>query len=289
MDRLRTVVLASPDRSDIYFANQMRKSLNVVGVVIERQYASGRSPERLKKVTKLLGQPTKLLPRIRDTLTMASYFRRTERIDAVAFGRDLHSIPETENCKVIHTVGARSINQPRYVEIIRALQPDVITICGSSILKEPILSIPPRGVLNLHGGLSQFYRGVWTTLWAVYNREPEYVGCTVHYVTPGIDDGDIVYQGRPRIEVDDNEESLYTKVVKLGTSLMIQAIQDMEMEGGHRYPLRSKGKLYLEKMVTPQVIRTVRTRIAEGVFSDYLRKKEERDRGVLEVLKAHSA
>jgi len=35
-------------------------------------------------------------------------------------------------------------------------------------------------------------------------------------VAPGIDDGDIVYQGRPQIAAGDTPNMLYVKVVKLG-------------------------------------------------------------------------
>ena len=38
MSVLRVVVLVSPDTSDIYFANQLLKKLNVVGAFVEQQY-----------------------------------------------------------------------------------------------------------------------------------------------------------------------------------------------------------------------------------------------------------
>ncbi|MCZ6593928.1 MAG: formyl transferase [Bacteroidetes bacterium] len=112
---------------------------------------------------------------------------------------------------MVYTEGKNAINNIEYVKEIRNLKPDLITVCGCSILRDGILSIPPQGVINLHSGLSQVYRGTWTTLWAIYNKEPEYVGATVHYVSAGIDDGDIFYQGRPEIQEGDNPETLYTK------------------------------------------------------------------------------
>jgi folate-dependent phosphoribosylglycinamide formyltransferase PurN len=286
MHRLRTVVLVSPDASDIYFANQMKKNLNVVGVVIEKQYAPVPSSNRLKNRLALLRSPGKLLSRLADDQTMRAYMRRTSRTDQQFFGQEAFRLDETVDCKVIRTEGARAINEPRWVMEIENLQPDVITVCGSSILKEPVLSIPPKGVLNLHGGLSQFYRGVWTTLWAVHNGEPEKIGCTVHYVSKGIDDGDIIYQGRPEIEAGDDEEILYTKVVRLGCTLMIKAVNDIENDAVESYPLVSKGKLCLNKSVTPEIIRAVQKRVASGVIPEYLREKDERDRQVIEVLDA---
>ena len=286
---MRTVVIVSPDASDIYFANQMKKHLNVVGVIVEQQYEPSRSPDRFRKLLRLLQSPRRLASRLADDRTMRTYFAKTRAIDTARFGEEAFHLAENEGCTVIRTDGVRRINDPKWVRQIAALDPDVIVVCGSSILEEPLLSIPPRGVLNLHGGLAQFYRGVWTTLWAVYNAEPEKVGCTVHFVSRGIDDGDIVYQGRPEIEAGDDEETLYTKVVRLGCSLMIQAVSDIEHNAVKRHALGAKGKLYLSKRVTPDVIRGVQRRVREGVIRDYLRDKEERDRKVVEVLEATGA
>ena len=122
----------------------------------------------------------------------------------------------------------------------------------------------------MHGGLAQRYRGVWTTLWAIYNEEPEYVGATVHYVSKGIDDGNIIYQGRPEIAEDDNHETLYVKVVKLGIDLMIKAIYDIQNNRVKSYPLKAKGTLYLRNMITPEILKEVWEKIDKGFIREYV-------------------
>ena len=109
-------------------------------------------------------------------------------------------------------------------------------------------------------------------MWAIYNEEPQYVGATVHYVSKGIDDGDIIYQGRPDISPDDNHESLYVKVVKLGAGLMIKAITDIERGTVESRKLKEKGKLYLSSKVTPEIIREVWRKVDAGVIRKYCEK-----------------
>ncbi len=76
-----------------------------------------------------------------------------------------------------------------------------------------MLKVPRLGSLNLHGGLSQRYRGLNTTDWEVDNGEPEYVGATVHFVSPGIDDGDVVStRGGPPSSGPIPANDLYVKV-----------------------------------------------------------------------------
>jgi len=288
MEPLRVVVLVSEDVSDVYFANQLLKELNVVGVLIEQQYEKVRQGllRRIFKGMKYLYAPWTVVKRMTDARMASAYYRMAGSVGREYFGeegQDLKQVPQ--HCKVLRTQGKKAINQPEYVAWIRSLRPDVIAVCGTSILKEEILGIPAQGVLNLHGGLSQKYRGIWTTMWAVFNGEPEYVGATVHYVTPGIDDGDIVYQGRPVISLTDNPESLYAKVVRLGAEMMIQAIKNIHAGTVARYPLEEKGRLYLSRMVTPEVLNGSIHKVHSGVLQHYLQDKAVRDEKVIHVMR----
>jgi methionyl-tRNA formyltransferase len=184
----------------------------------------------------------------------------------------------------VYTEGKKTINEPVYVNAIQEIKPDVIVVCGTSILRDKIISIPPKGVLNLHGGLAQKYRGTCTTLWALFNGEPEYIGATVHYVAPGIDDGDILYQGRPEISITDDPETLYVKVVKLGIEMMIRAIEDIENERVRSCVLTEKGTLYLNRMITPKVLQRVWQNIDAGMLDDYLKNRAVRDEKVHSIM-----
>lgn len=273
--KLRVVVLVSPDISDIYFANQLMKKLNVVGVIIENQNEYSNAT-LFAKVLKYLKNPKLISGKIKEEVYGKRFRELAYRINYKGFGEEGLRLNPSPGVKVIYTEGVRAINNPVNVEKIKSLKPDVIAVCGTSILKKDIIAIPPKGVLNLHGGLAQWYRGVWTTLWAVYNGEPEYVGATVHYVNDGIDDGNIIYQGRPEISEDDNQESLYVKVVKLGIDLMIKSINEIGNGVVRSYPLRQKGRLYLSKQVTPEVVRDTWKRVEAGVIRDYLRDQTAR-------------
>lgn len=97
---------------------------------------------------------------------------------------------------------------------------------------------------------------------------------------PGVDDGDVVYQGRPTIVADDNPNSLYEKVVRLGVEMMVQAVSDLEQRRCHSVSLTTKGRLYLNDSFTTRVKRNTWRRIQAGVLSDYLANKSERDQRV---------
>ena len=176
---MRTLVIVSPDKSDIYFANQLCKSLNVVGVVVENQTAQRDSSSMLNKAAKYAATPGLFIRKVAEVLDrkfIEPYQAYNAADKSLDFGEEGRILMPQEGIEVLHTEGVNAINAPEYQAWIRNLCPDIIAVCGASILKHELLSIPAHGVLNLHGGLSQFYRGLFTTDWAIHNREPECVG-----------------------------------------------------------------------------------------------------------------
>jgi folate-dependent phosphoribosylglycinamide formyltransferase PurN len=277
MDKFNVVIVNSGDPSDMYFANRLGRRLAATAIIVERNGNASSFGRKLSKMAKLLANPRRIPGFLADRAIVSEHVRRSESIDRSGFGEDGYRIAVPGPCKVVEVSGKDILNSPETLRTLRSLDPDVFLLCGCSIVRGEFLAIPRYGTLNLHGGLSQRYRGVWTTLWAVVNEEPEYVGATVHFVSSGIDDGDIVYQGRPEIGIDDNPESLYVKVVKLGVEMMAAAVEDLRAGRVRRYPLAGKGSLYLSKMVTPAVLRKAWDLTDGGVISRYLADKERRD------------
>jgi UDP-4-amino-4-deoxy-L-arabinose formyltransferase/UDP-glucuronic acid dehydrogenase (UDP-4-keto-hexauronic acid decarboxylating) len=113
-----------------------------------------------------------------------------------------------------------NINHPLWLEKIRELKPDVLfSFYYRNILSADILDIPASGCFNLHGSLLPKYRGRVPTNWAIVNGETE-TGVTLHYMTPGIDNGDIVAQQNVSIDANDTAQTLSNKqVAAAGTML----------------------------------------------------------------------
>ena len=89
-------------------------------------------------------------------------------------------------------VAAGACNDPAEVALMTAARPDVVLVFGTGILREPLLSAFDGRIINIHLGLSPYYRGAGTNFWPLVNREPEYVGATIHYLDAGIDTGPIL-------------------------------------------------------------------------------------------------
>lgn len=123
------------------------------------------------------------------------------------------------------------VNTPEIFERIKLFDPCLMIAFGSSIIKEPLLSLLPKGhFLNVHLGISPYYRGSGTNFWPFVNNELEYVGSTILHIDPGIDTGDIVTHVIPEIELGDDVHTLGCKVIQESV-ITLQKIIHIVKEG----------------------------------------------------------
>jgi folate-dependent phosphoribosylglycinamide formyltransferase PurN len=111
--------------------------------------------------------------------------------------------------------------------LLRRMQPDVIAVYGTDVIRPPVLALAGRGAVNLHTGMSPRYRGADSVFWALHNGEPDRVGVTVHLLDAGVDAGPVLYTARPAIAPDDDEHTLFAKCVLVGAPLYVRAIRDV--------------------------------------------------------------
>lgn len=123
----------------------------------------------------------------------------------------------------------KPINNQASVDIIKKYKPDLlVSILGNQIFKEPIISLAPKGCINLHTALLPKYRGLMPSFWVLKNNEKE-TGVSVFFVDEGIDSGDIIVQ--ERVEIGDRSQEeliIYTK--KLGMEAIIKSIDLIEKD-----------------------------------------------------------
>ena len=106
-----------------------------------------------------------------------------------------------------------AINRGDHVEAIVALEPDVLVAYGCSIVKRPLIEAFEGRFVNVHLGLSPYYRGAGTNFWPFANGEPEYAGLTFMHIDPGVDTGAIIHQVRPRVFAGDSFHQVGNRLI----------------------------------------------------------------------------
>jgi hypothetical protein len=129
-----------------------------------------------------------------------------------------------------------SHNGKRCLDLLAAVQPDVIAVYGTVVIKAKVMAAARKGILNMHTGISPRYRGSDTIFWPLYHEEPEWVGVTIHRLEAGIDSGPVLATAKPEITADDDEDTLFAKCVKLGCQHYVEAIRALAIGTARETP-----------------------------------------------------
>lgn len=92
---------------------------------------------------------------------------------------------------------------PAFVARVTDLRPDLILVDSySQRLTPELLAAAPHGGVNVHGALLPRHRGANPTQWALIDDDRE-TGVTVHRMTAGFDEGDVLAQSTVPIHFED--------------------------------------------------------------------------------------
>lgn len=112
-------------------------------------------------------------------------------------------------------------------EIISEINPDIIITCAyGKIVPESILNIPKLGSINVHASILPQYRGASPIQSAILNGDKK-TGITIMYMDKGMDTGDIISYEEINIDIDDNYQTLSSKLSLLGTNLLAKTLLDI--------------------------------------------------------------
>lgn len=148
------------------------------------------------------------------------------------------------------------INSPEVVALLERIQPDLVIVQGTTLIRNKTLKGIPL-VLNLHWGLSPYYKGSYCTEWAMLNHDLCNIGFTIHKISSKIDGGDILAQGRPEIEETDTANSINMKLTRAGAVEMSAVISLLKSDHQPQFFLQDagQGNLYLTKHWTSKQAR----------------------------------
>ena len=210
-----------------------------------------------------------------DSLLLAEHFRKRNLSEIYFFG----AYGEFPKGVEVVSMDHGSINSEETLILLRDRKIDAILLFGTSIIKSNILREFPENVVNLHLGLSPYYKGSGTNFFPIMNNEFECLGATIHVATNKVDAGAILHQLRPEtISVDDDIHSLGNKViVKAGLLYpkVIKAYLSGVLEGVVQ-PNDENSKEFRIKDFTPEALRKANNVLLEGGIASYLANQERR-------------
>jgi len=155
-----------------------------------------------------------------------------------------------------------SVNSGDFLRAIDEVQPSVVLLAGSRILRPDALAGLPCPVLNYHAGITPRYRGMNGGYWALASDDRGNFGATVHLVDAGIDTGAIVAQVRGEPAANDNIMTYAYRLAALSRRMCVNVIEDAL--AGRLEPLQPGGQS--RQWFHPTIWSYLWTGVAKGVW-----------------------
>jgi methionyl-tRNA formyltransferase len=216
MDRKRIVILTRDDLEHRYVVNTLCAACAVDCVVVDRQPSKMhiRRATRyglkhfLSKVTR-----TAFLKVIGDDKARARALQRL-------FGKKGEAFDTTYKIESVN-----GINGSETVALLKQIVPDAILIYGTSVVKDAVLGLARDICLNLHTGISPYYRGTACAFWPIVENKFEMLGSTIHECTSKIDGGKIFEIVRATCDPSDDLHTIFGRTVTAGAEAYVRVTQ----------------------------------------------------------------
>lgn len=146
---------------------------------------------------------------------------------------------------------------------------DAIVVYGSWILDDPIFEFLNKTnikFINIHGGISPFFRGSSTLLWPLVLSQPELMGFTIHELDNQIDHGPILKYIFPVLRkgmaptqmMAECQLSLQKNIAECISNCMKLNLKGIVQD--------SYGKTFLEKDYRPNCLKSIYLQFNEKLF-----------------------
>lgn len=156
---------------------------------------------------------------------MRTYFEKVRNAEKAVF----NDICFINNNVATLSIKSGDLNRLSKKTLEKALSSDVYIVFGASYIKGWLIDyLVDKKAINIHMGVSPYYRGGSCNFWALYDEHPELVGATIHYLSKGLDSGDMLYHALPKAQETD-PFVLGMLAVNVAISSLVERINSKEI------------------------------------------------------------
>ncbi|MBU1112711.1 MAG: methionyl-tRNA formyltransferase [Candidatus Omnitrophica bacterium] len=141
--------------------------------------------------------------------------------------------------KNIPSVKPQTLRDKNFRQLIQAKNPEYfIVVDYGNIIPEDLLSLPGKFVLGLHPSLLPLYRGPAPIEYTLLNGDRQ-TGLTIFKVDQQVDSGEIIFQKKVPVELDDDHFSLSLKLAREGAVFLVEGLRKI---GDNKYKLNRQSE-----------------------------------------------
>ena len=191
---------------------------------------------------------------------MKKYFENVNNAQSQLFGNSYVN-NKKKNIKILPMLSG-DLNQCSMNLLTDFLKSDVYVVFGSSYIKGELVDfLVKQKAINIHAGVSPYYRGTDCNFWALYDDNTHLVGTTIHLLSKGLDSGPMLYHAMSNLKTNPFEYTMST--VKSAFHSIAERIKD--------------DSIFTIKPILQDKIKEVRyskkSEFSEDVVREYFEKK----------------
>ena len=142
---------------------------------------------------------------------MMTYFKNVEKAQIKFFG---NSLANNNNIKIL-SIKSGDLNKYKLETLKEFLRSDYYVVFGSSFIKGELIDfLIKKRAINIHMGVSPFYRGTDCNFWALFDNNPHLVGATIHLISKDLDNGPILFHAMSKLKDNPFDQTKIEKKLK---------------------------------------------------------------------------
>ena len=247
----KLLIITSNFRRHIHFANVICKAYKC-GVILSEVKGNAFN---------------KKLPRT-DLKMLQKHFIDREEAEKKYF-------PERMFCSTEIKCDRGFINTEEGYNWLKSINPEFILLFGCCIIGERILNEYNNRVINLHLGLSPYYKGSGTNFWPIHDGNISCLGATIHLASNVVDGGEILHQTRSSdFCAKDNIHDLGCKTILAGIDVFPTILNKYQMnECKPTRQIKTVGKTFKKSDFNLKALNKAHANIESGIVHDYLQNQ----------------
>ncbi len=169
------------------------------------------------------------------------------------------------------------INSEKVFKELIKLKPDLIISYGCSLIHSNIIQKFKRKIINVHLGLSPYYRGSGTNIWSLINKEPYLFGVTFMIIDKGVDTGKILQQYRAKINKNDSPHDIGNRLIYNIPMYLEKIVSKYNYKNFYKKVkiVPTKKKYYTTRDFTEEKCKKLYSNFENNLIDKYLKNRNE--------------
>lgn len=172
---MKITIFTSNHKRHLYLLNSMSKICSKLNVIIETSTIFHGTKDGFYKRSDI----------------KKDYFLNVKKAEKKIFKDERININKNINLKILQHGDLNLLNKN---DLKHFLSSEIFIVFGSSFIKGWLLRfLKKKRAINIHMGISPYYKGTDCNFWALKDNKMGYVGATIHLLNDNLDGGPILY------------------------------------------------------------------------------------------------